>query len=455
VLVRYFTSQSFAWTEEFSVFLMIVLALVAGSAAVARNRHIRIEYFSDNGSMARQQAPGAIRRADGVPAVRADRRAEHAHGVGRLPFEETSPGIGVPQWWYTVWLPVCRGHRAARARPVHPPRASPPSRQAMIATLLFVAFLAMMLVGVPIGAALGLAGAACIALANADAQWFGLLAVPQNFYSRASASTRCWRMPMFVLVGSIFDRSGVALRLVNFAIAIVGRGPGMLPLVAIAGGHVPGRHLGLGPGQRSRRGRGDDRRHVARRLPGRVLGQRGRRRRGHRHPDPALGRLHRVFGAGARRLGAGAVRGRHDPRHPGRHRADDAGGVAGAQAQDGRARSHAAAAAVLAQPARSDLGPGRAGADPGRHARGWFTPTEAAVVAVFYGLFVGMVVHRTIKVRDLFVILRESGELSAVILLVVSLAGIFAYSLSTLGVIDPVARPSSIRAWANTACWRC
>ena len=69
---------------------------------------------------------------------------------------------------------------------------------------------------------------------------------------------------------------------------------------------------------------------------------------------------------------------------------------------------------------------------------GWFTPTEAAVVAVFYGLFVGMVVHRTMGVRDLFPILRESGELSAVILIVVSLAGIFAFSLSTLGVIDPV-----------------
>jgi tripartite ATP-independent transporter DctM subunit len=69
---------------------------------------------------------------------------------------------------------------------------------------------------------------------------------------------------------------------------------------------------------------------------------------------------------------------------------------------------------------------------------GWFTPTEAAVVAVFYGLFVGMVIHRTIQFKDLFVILRESGELSAVILIVVALAGIFAYSLSTLGVIDPI-----------------
>ena len=69
---------------------------------------------------------------------------------------------------------------------------------------------------------------------------------------------------------------------------------------------------------------------------------------------------------------------------------------------------------------------------------GWFTPTEAAVVAVFYGLFVGMAIHRTIGIRDLYEILREAGELSAVILIVVSLAGIFAFSLSTLGVIDPV-----------------
>ncbi len=54
VLVRYFTDSSFAWTEEFSVFLMILLAMVAGSAAVARDRHIRIEYFSESGSMARR-----------------------------------------------------------------------------------------------------------------------------------------------------------------------------------------------------------------------------------------------------------------------------------------------------------------------------------------------------------------------------------------------------------------
>jgi C4-dicarboxylate transporter, DctM subunit len=71
---------------------------------------------------------------------------------------------------------------------------------------------------------------------------------------------------------------------------------------------------------------------------------------------------------------------------------------------------------------------------------GLFTPTEAAVVAVFYGLFVGMAVYRSIGLRDLYPIFRDAAELSAIILLVVALAGIFAYSLSTLGLIDPVTR---------------
>ena len=68
----------------------------------------------------------------------------------------------------------------------------------MIATLLFVAFLVLMFLGVPIGAALGLAGAACIALANMDTQWFGLLAVPQNFYA-GLGKYPLLASPMFVL----------------------------------------------------------------------------------------------------------------------------------------------------------------------------------------------------------------------------------------------------------------
>ena len=116
----------------------------------------------------------------------------------------------------------------------------------MIATLLFAVFIITMMLGVPIGASLGLAGAAAIALANAQAPWFGLLAVPQNFYA-GLGKYPLLAIPMFVLVGSIFDRSGVALRLVNFAIALVGRGPGMLPLVAICVAMFLGGISGSGP----------------------------------------------------------------------------------------------------------------------------------------------------------------------------------------------------------------
>jgi C4-dicarboxylate transporter, DctM subunit len=69
---------------------------------------------------------------------------------------------------------------------------------------------------------------------------------------------------------------------------------------------------------------------------------------------------------------------------------------------------------------------------------GWFTPTEAAAVAAVYGLLVGMAVHRTIAWRDLYGILLEAAEVSAVIMIVLALAAIFAYSVNTLSLADPL-----------------
>ena len=50
---------------------------------------------------------------------------------------------------------------------------------------------------------------------------------------------------------------------------------------------------------------------------------------------------------------------------------------------------------------------------------GWLTPTEATTTAVFYSLHIGLVFSRPMCFRDLFVVLRALGELSAVVLLVV------------------------------------
>jgi tripartite ATP-independent transporter DctM subunit len=71
---------------------------------------------------------------------------------------------------------------------------------------------------------------------------------------------------------------------------------------------------------------------------------------------------------------------------------------------------------------------------------GWFTPTEAAVMAVFFGLFVGFVIYRSLTLRALFELLIESAETSAVILIVIGLASVFAWATSTLGIVDPITR---------------
>lgn len=107
VIVRYFTSSSFAWTEEISIFLMILLALVGGASAVARDQHIRIEFFCHSGSATRrrrlaQLGAACVALLFGVIAVLSVRVVWDDYR-----FEETSPGIGVPQWWYSIWLPVC------------------------------------------------------------------------------------------------------------------------------------------------------------------------------------------------------------------------------------------------------------------------------------------------------------------------------------------------------------
>ncbi|NCC52916.1 MAG: TRAP transporter large permease [Spartobacteria bacterium] len=70
---------------------------------------------------------------------------------------------------------------------------------------------------------------------------------------------------------------------------------------------------------------------------------------------------------------------------------------------------------------------------------GVFTPTEAAVVAVFYSLFIAVIVYRTLTFRTLIDILVEATVTTSVIMFIVVFAGIFSWAASTMGLIDRVA----------------
>jgi C4-dicarboxylate transporter DctM subunit len=300
--------------------------------------------------------------------------------------------------------------------------------------LLLGLFFVLLFLGVPVGTSLGLAGFAVIA-----AEGLGVMALPTNIWT-GIAKYPLLALPMFVLAGMMFERSGVAERLVRFASALVGRRHGGLAVVAVLVCMILGGISGSGAADAAA---------VAAVMLPSMLKQ--------RYPRPYIASL--VAGAGSTavlippsipfivyavlvpgvsvpalfvgglvpgilvglalivpavvlaRLGNFGVPDPDEPRPP-------------------ILRSFVEAAWGLAAPIVI-LGGLRTGA---------FTPTEAAVVAVFYGLFVGLAVYRTLSARDVFEILRDSAEISAVVLVIVALASIFAFAGSTVGAFDALAQ---------------
>lgn len=307
----------------------------------------------------------------------------------------------------------------------------------MIGLFLFASFMGLMLIGVPVAVALGVSGATVIVMTGADLPWLGLYAVQQNF-DAGIAKYPLLALPMFVLVGCIFDRSGIARRMVDFAAAVLGRGPGMLPIVAILVAML-------------------------------------------------LGGISGSAAALAAAIGGVMIAAMHSAGYP---RAFSAAIIGAATATDilippslafviysvmmpgvGLLELFAAglipgllAGIALVLPAwwlsrRNAFGSREADlprpplgktfreaswglATPvlilGGMRAGWFTPTEAAVVAAVYLLLVGMFVHRTIQMRDLVPMFSDAANTSAVILVILGMAGIFGYCVSTIGVADPL-----------------
>lgn len=307
----------------------------------------------------------------------------------------------------------------------------------MISALLFIAFFGLMLAGVPIGVAMGLSGTLIIVLTGGDMPWFGLFTVQQNF-DAGIGKYPLLALPMFVLVGSVFDRSGVAKRMVDFATAVVGRGPGMLPivviLVAMLLGGISGSGAALAAAMGSVMIAAMTRAGYPRAFSATVIGSATA-------TDilipPSLAfviysimmpgvSLVELFAAGmvpgilaglALIVPAWLLSRRH---------------------QFGRAESELPRPPFWKSLREASWGLVTPVLILGGMRAGWFTPTEAAVVAAVYVLAIGMFVHKTIGWRDLYGIFADAANVSAVIMVILGLAGIFAYCINTLGLADPI-----------------
>lgn len=106
VIVRYATNASFAFTEEFSVFLLVVMTFLGASVAFARHEHIKITFFL-------HRMPPAMRRAAELAILAATTLLfalviyyGATFALDQWEYGEVSAGLGYPSWIYSAWLPV-------------------------------------------------------------------------------------------------------------------------------------------------------------------------------------------------------------------------------------------------------------------------------------------------------------------------------------------------------------
>ena len=69
------------------------------------------------------------------------------------------------------------------------------------------------------------------------------------------------------------------------------------------------------------------------------------------------------------------------------------------------------------------------------------TPTEAAAIAVFYALFVGVVIYRALSFADILEMLMRTAKITGVVFLIIASASILGWWLTFMQI------PQAITAW--------
>jgi len=299
---------------------------------------------------------------------------------------------------------------------------------------LLLTFFVLLLIGTPIAVALGL-GAVVGIVIGLDLLALGMIGT--NTYT-AIAKYPLIAIPLFILTGMIFERSGVAARLVTFAQACIGPRKGGLALVAVMVCIIMGGMSGSGVADAAA---------VATvMLPSMLKAG---------YPKPFTASIIAASAATAILIPPSIALIVYSVVVPGL----DLRALFAAGLLPGLLMGAAIAVPTFLMSRRHGFGAGEGterppfwpslrNAVPGLLApviilgglrSGLFTPTETAVVAVAYGLIVGTLIYRTMGLREIYGVLVDSARIAAVLMLIISLAGLFAWAGSTMGVFRATA----------------
>lgn len=294
----------------------------------------------------------------------------------------------------------------------------------MMILILFGLFFVLVFMNVPIAVSLGLAASVGLMYGQ-----FPLSVIPGILYS-GTAKFTLLAIPFFILAGSIMEYAGISRRLISFANACVGhRKGGLMSVVVIVAcffaaisGSGPATVAAIGPvliPAMVKAGYGKN-------MPAALVSASG-----------AIGiiippSIAYVVYASCTDVSVGAL--------------FTAGIIPGivvgiayylAAAWDSRNNKD-----IIAQPKMSGKDRLIAFKDAfwglmtpviilGGIYAGIFTPTEAAGIAVIYGLIVGVFIYREIKLKDLYHIFMESAVSSATVMFIIAAAAVFAWILTT------------------------
>jgi len=301
---------------------------------------------------------------------------------------------------------------------------------------MLLIFGACLVIGMPVAFALGLGGAAGILLGLSPDM---LATLGTNTYN-SIAKYPLIAIPLFILTGIIFERAGVAASLVNFAQSLIGRRHGGLALVAVLVCLIMGGMSGSGPADAAA---------VAMvMLPSMTKAG---------YPRPFSASLIAAASSTAILIPPSIALILYSVMMPGLDlRALFAAGLfpgllAGASLLVPAyflARRNGWETVKSTDEELPSVRSSFVKAIPallapviilGGLRSGLFTPTEAAVVAVTYGLFIGTFVYRELTWSSLIDMLNEAVKISGVVLIIISLAGIFAWAGTALGTFTRLA----------------
>ena len=106
VATRYLTDASIAFTEEYSVAIMVVMTFLGSAAAFGADRHIRVTWFTEKLSLPAARRLEVFVLLCGLAVFGPLAWFGTFYAWDEYRFEVLSPGLGVPQWLYTMWMPL-------------------------------------------------------------------------------------------------------------------------------------------------------------------------------------------------------------------------------------------------------------------------------------------------------------------------------------------------------------